>query len=56
MCIRVYVHVVTCAIYMYKSEDKLWESILYFCHVGPRSQTHVIKLGNKVSLPAEPSL
>lgn len=31
-------------VYRWKSEDNLWESILPFCHMGPRDQTLVVPL------------
>lgn len=36
----------------WRSEDKLWESVLLFCHVGSWDQTQACL---QVLLPAEPS-
>lgn len=38
----------------WKSEDSLWDSVLYFYHVGTGDQTQAIRLGSKVPLPTEP--
>lgn len=35
------------SMYVWKSEESLWELVLSFHHVGPRDGTHVIRLNNK---------
>lgn len=40
----------------WRSEDKLWESVVWFYHVGSRNRTFVIRLSElQLPFPTEPS-
>lgn len=44
-----FVYVCACTyvtVYRQRSEDNIWESVLYFHYGGPRAQTQVLKLGH----------
>jgi hypothetical protein len=47
VCVHVHKCVPLCAcvtMYIQRSEDNLWQLVLFFHHVGPRNGTHVIRL------------